>query len=68
MHSVPKISVWQLFAVLLLSRLLTLLTYTTLGAEAMQNADYFPSAVFSVSSRSTEVSNILALWSELFIE
>ena len=48
MHSVPKISVWQLFAVLLLSRLLTLLTYTTLGAEAMQNGDYFPSAVFSV--------------------
>ena len=48
MHSVPKISVWQLFAVLLLSRLLTLLTYTTLGAEAMQNGDYFPSAFFSV--------------------
>lgn len=48
MRNIPKISVWQLFAVLLLSRLLTLLTYTTLGVPDMQNADYFPAAVFSV--------------------
>ncbi len=47
MHTKPKISVWQLFAVLLLSRLLTLLTHTTLGAGQMQNADFFPAAVFS---------------------
>lgn len=48
MQNTPKISVWQLFAVLLLSRLLTLLTYTTLGAETMQNSDCFPSVVFAV--------------------
>lgn len=47
MRNIPKISVWQLLAVLLLSRLLTLLTYTTLGTETVQNADYFPSAVFA---------------------
>lgn len=48
MGSVPKISVWQLFAVLLLSRLLTLLTFTTLGEDVMQTADYFPASVFAV--------------------
>lgn len=47
MHTKPKISVWQLFAVLLMSRLLTLLTHTTIGAGKMQNADFFPAAVFS---------------------
>ena len=48
MHRASKISVWQLFAVLLLSRLLTLLTFTTLGEEVMQTADYLAAAVFSV--------------------
>lgn len=48
MRNTAKISVWQLFAVLLLSRLLTLLTYTALGTDIMENGDYFPATVFSV--------------------
>lgn len=48
MGKISKISIWQLFSVILLSRLLTLLTYTSYGADRMQNADYFPSILFCV--------------------
>lgn len=46
MGKTPKISIWQLFSVILLSRLLTLLTYTSYGADKMQNADFFPAVLF----------------------
>ncbi len=46
MVKTPKISIWQLFSVILLSRLLTLLTYTSYGADKMQNADFFPAVLF----------------------
>lgn len=48
MQKSVKISVGQVFCILLLSRLLSLLTYTTLGMNRMQTADYFAGSVFMV--------------------
>lgn len=43
-----KISVWQLCCLLLLSRLLTTLTFSPVGAEKIPTADYLP-AVFAAA-------------------
>ena len=40
-----KIGVWQLCCLLLLSRLLTTLTFSPVGAEKMQTADYLPAVL-----------------------
>lgn len=49
MEKSTKISIWQLFSIVLLSRLLTLLTYTPVGAESLKHtSDYFPAVGFAV--------------------
>lgn len=47
MGTTKKIGIWQLFSVIFLSRLLTILTYTAIGEEKMQTGDYFPSVLFA---------------------
>lgn len=47
MGKAQKIGIWQLFSVIFLSRLLTILTYTAIGEEKMQTGDYFPSVLFA---------------------
>lgn len=47
MKGSAKISVWQLFCVLLLSRLLSTLTFSPVGAEKINTSDYFPSVLFA---------------------
>ncbi len=49
MEKSTKISIWQLFSIVLLSRLLTLLTYTPVGAEGLEHtSDYFAAVGFAV--------------------
>ncbi len=48
MERTSKIGIWQIFSVIFLSRLLSLLTYTALGEEKMNTGDYFPSVLFAV--------------------
>lgn len=47
MGKAQKIGIWQVFSIIFLSRLLTILTYTSIGEEKMDTGDYFPSALFA---------------------
>ena len=47
MGRAQKIGIWQVFSIIFLSRLLTVLTYTSIGEEKMETGDYFPSVLFS---------------------
>ena len=47
MGRAQKIGIWQVFSIIFLSRLLTVLTYTSIGEEKMETSDYFPSVLFS---------------------
>lgn len=47
MGKAQKIGIWQVFSIIFLSRLLTVLTYTSIGEEKMETSDYFPSVLFS---------------------
>lgn len=47
MGKMQKIGIWQVFSIIFLSRLLTVLTYTSIGEEKMETGDYFPSALFA---------------------
>lgn len=48
MKMAPKIGVWQLFSIVLLSRLLTFLTYSPVADNQMRSTDFFASAVLTV--------------------
>lgn len=67
MNKTSKISVWQLFSVILLSRLLTLLTYTTFGLDRMHNADFFASVLFCTAFVAL-FSTMVFIQSKLFPE
>lgn len=47
MGRAQKIGIWQVFSIIFLSRLLTVLTYTSIGEEKMETGDYFPSVLFA---------------------